>query len=65
MKKDARIQEIDNRLSKIKHILEALIPVWSQVDRRVNALKAELDHLNEEKIKLTEGQLTFDGTFDF
>lgn len=64
-KEELRIKDIDKRLSDLRHKLEVLIPIWNQIDRRVSSIQGEIKYLEDEKMKLSEGQMTFDGTFDF
>lgn len=59
-KEEIRLEEIEKRLSKLNHSLEALIPIWSQVDRQVRSKKEEMDRLEAERLTLTEGQFIFD-----
>jgi archaellum component FlaC len=63
-KEEFRLKEIDQELSKLKHSLEGLIPIWSQIDRRLHALKEKVRLLEEERFRINEGQLQFD-EFDF
>jgi phage shock protein A len=60
---DYRIKELDFKLQKVKHSLEGLIPIWSQVDRKINSLRHEMKMLEDEKASLLQGQLRLDLDF--
>jgi uncharacterized small protein (DUF1192 family) len=53
-----RIEELERRATKNRHVLEGLIPVWNQVDRRVKDLQAEIQRCEDERMKLQQGQLS-------
>jgi hypothetical protein len=55
-----RLSDIEDRLRKQRHILEGMIPIWSQVDRKVKSLQLEIERLEEERSKLVHGQTVFD-----
>lgn len=57
-----RLAEIEDRLKKQRHVLEGLLPVWTQVDRRVKHLQNEIGTLEEERSTLLNGQTEFDFT---
>jgi len=59
-----RLREIDEKLAKLRHLLQGLIPIWSQVDRKVMSLKSDIEHLEKQRLEVSQGQLQFD-TFDF
>jgi uncharacterized coiled-coil protein SlyX len=63
--KNYRLKEIEFRITKLKHTLEGLIPIWTQVDRKVSSIKAELDRLEDEKCAIDQGQIEFDPEASF
>ena len=52
-----RLESIETRLTKCKHLLEAIMPVHIQVDRRRKSLELQINQLEEERTKLLHGQL--------
>lgn len=58
-----RIDEIDLKLSKLRHTFEGFMPVYHQLDRKIKSLQLEIKALEEERIKLTQGQFTLDLPF--
>ncbi len=60
-----RLSKIEQRLSAARHTLEGLEPVYEQVSSRVRSLRNEIDTLEEERLKIQNGQLTMSFDFDF
>lgn len=58
-----RIDEIDTKLSKLRSTYEAFLPIFHQVDRKIKGLQLEMKVLEEERVKLTQGQIMFDVPF--
>ena len=62
-KEDQKLQEIDRRLYELRSNLESIFPVWNVADRRIKNLQLEIKSLENERIDLKEGQLSFDDKF--
>jgi archaellum component FlaC len=62
---ERRLKEIEDRLKNVQHSLEGILPIWNQVDRKVKSLQAERERLENEKERLTQGELPFDLDLDF
>lgn len=58
-----RVVEIDQRLSKLRHTFEGFLPIYHQLDRKIKGLQLEMKSLEEERVKITQGQLMFDVPF--
>lgn len=56
-KEKHQLKVIEDRLSRLRHSLEVLVPLWSQVDRRMKSLQLEVQQLEEQRLKLTQGQM--------
>jgi len=66
MSRQTELDEVTDKIERLKSSLEGIIPIWNQVDRKVKALKMQIDHLEQKKIDLMEGQSEFDfGNIDF
>lgn len=52
-----KIRSLEERILKARHLLEGILPVWTQVDRKKKHLELEIDKLEEERLRLQEGQL--------
>jgi hypothetical protein len=53
-----RLKMIEDRLKAARHILIGIEPIWVQVDRRMKSLELEIKNLEDERVKLQQGQLT-------
>lgn len=63
-KKSPRLIEIEQRLERAKHILAAFIPLHVVIDRKVHGLNSEIKTLENERLKIQQGQLPmFDESF--
>lgn len=60
-----RLSKIEQRLNVARHTLEGLQPVYDQVATKVRSLKNEIDTLEEERLKIQQGQLSMSFDFDF
>lgn len=59
-----RVIEIDKRIDLAKHLLAAFIPLHVVIDRRVQGLKSEITTLENERLKIQQGQMPmFDENF--
>lgn len=58
-----RIEEIEENLKHLRHTYENLLPIHSVVDRKKRNLELEIKVLDDERIKLSQGQLIFDPNF--
>lgn len=58
-----RIDEIDLKLSKLRHTFEGFLPIYHQLDRKIKGIELEINTLQEERIKLTQGQFVLDMPF--
>jgi len=58
-----RIDEIDLKLSKLRHTFEGFLPIYHQLDRKIKGIELEIKALQEERIKLTQGQFMLDMPF--
>ena len=58
-----RIKEIDLKLSKLQSTYEAFVPIFYNIDRKMKSIKLEIHSLEEEKMKLSQGQIMFDDSF--
>jgi hypothetical protein len=55
----ARVREIDDKLDVLNRTLENIIPIWSQIDRKLKSVKLEISALEDERYKIMQGQLKF------
>ncbi len=53
-----RLVQIEVRLTSARHLLDGFLPLWTDLNRKVQGLRSEIDVLEEERLKLQEGQLT-------
>lgn len=51
-----RLDEIEKKQERLRHTLEGLIPIWTQVDRRVKTLQFNIETLEKEAQLIKEGQ---------
>lgn len=60
-----RLKDIEDRLAQARHVLEGLLPIHTQIDRKVKALGGEISRLEGERSKLLQGQfvMSFDDKF--
>ena len=58
-----RLGEIDAELQKLRHLLEGLMPIHMQVDRKVKHLELRIKFLENERLELSQGQLRIDVDF--
>ena len=56
-KTSPRLVEIEKRLERAKHILAAFIPLHVVIDRKVRGLNNEIKTLENERLKIQQGQL--------
>jgi hypothetical protein len=61
--KSQEIEQVEHKLVSVKSLLEGMLPIFHQVDRKVKSLQTQIHHLEQEKIKLSQGQLRFDLDF--
>lgn len=54
-----RLAQIEDRLKRARSSLEGLLPIWSQVDRKVKTLDSEIKALEDERLKIVQGQTAF------
>lgn len=52
-----RLVEIEERLKRVRHSLDGIMPIWHQVKLKVQTSEAEISRLEEERLKLQQGQL--------
>lgn len=64
MHPEVRLIQIDERMKALKHLIEGLMPVYMQVDRKIKALELEISLLEEERESISQGQLEL-GSTDF
>lgn len=62
---ELKITEIDKKASRLRSTLNEIYPIWHSMNRKVYSLKEELKHLEDERAKLSQGQMIFDCTLDF
>jgi hypothetical protein len=65
MREKKRLIEIDTKLNVLRHTAEKIMEIWNQVDRKKMILQFEIKNLEDEKQRLLQGQLMFDGSIDF
>lgn len=58
-----KIKEIDHKMLTVKHSLEGILQIFNTVDRKRKSLETQLHILEQERQKLSQGQLFFD--YDF
>jgi len=62
--KKKRLKEIEVQLDRAKHLLKAFLPLHMVIDRRVHGLNNEIKTLEDERLKVVEGQQSlFDEAF--
>jgi hypothetical protein len=54
-----RLHDLEERLKRARHALEGLLPVWQTVNQRVRSLEDELRVLEDERLKIVQGQTAF------
>jgi hypothetical protein len=59
----AKIEEVEARIKIAKSNLDNILPIWNSVDRKIHSLRLDIKMLEDEKTKLTQGQLLFDENF--
>ncbi len=52
-----RVKEIDYRIQHVKGTYEAILAIHSQVDRKKRSLEVDLKILEDERLKIIQGQL--------
>lgn len=57
------IKQVDSKIQSVKSLLEGMLPIYHQIDRKVRSLQNQIHHLEQERIKLSQGQITFDCEF--
>lgn len=60
-----KLKEIEERLAKTRHTLEGIIPIWNQVDRRKRQLELDIKLMEDERLKLLNGQTVMRFDLDF
>lgn len=57
-----RLKDIEDRLGRARQTLEGILPIHTQVDRKVRSLAQEIEQLEAERMKLLQGQfvMSFD-----
>ncbi len=60
MRDAERLRDIELRLSVAQFAHEQVFMIWNQVDRKRQALKAEIDFLEDQRAKVLQGQLPLD-----
>lgn len=62
-KEKIRLAEIDMKLAKYKHTFDGFLPIFQSIDHKIKSIQIEIKELEDEKAKLTQGQLIFDNQF--
>ena len=58
-----QIKQIDCRLKNVKHSLSGILQIYQTVSSKKRDLEAQIQALEDEKIKVSQGQLNFDCDF--
>jgi len=60
-----QIKSIDEKIKHLRHTIEGILPIWEQVDRRIQQLSLDIARLENERLNLANGQteLRFDVEF--
>ncbi len=61
-KEDLKLKCIEQKLATLKDTFAELIPVWNILDRKRIHLELEMKMLEDERMKITDGQMVFDST---
>ena len=59
-KEKKRLKDIEDSIKCSKGTLEQIMAIFHQVDRRRKNLELEISLLEQEKVKLQQGQLALD-----
>lgn len=60
-----RIQEIDNEIDSKRSLLQGILPIFIQVDRKKKHLELDINQLEREKQRLLDSQNSFTFDLDF
>ena len=60
---DLKIKEIDEKIRGVRSLLEGILPIYHQVDRKKKSLETQIHILENEKVRLSQGQMLFDLDF--
>lgn len=64
-KETKKLREVEQRIESLMNTKKELFPIWNVLDRKMMHLDAELKQLEDERLKLSQGQLMFDGSIEF
>lgn len=59
------MRQIDKKIELIKYSIEQFHPIYLSLDLKIRRLQLELRQLEDEKLKLIQGQMIFDSDVDF
>ncbi len=59
------LSQIEDKIRKTQSILEGILPIYHQVDRKKKSLEFDIQQLERERQRLLEGQTEFRFDLEF